>query len=1328
MSVEDPVYPLSSSEKAGKSSVSNTKIESIDEALVTRVLAINSRCRRLNLSCNLITCNNIDEAALSRLSSMLVYLNLSSNRLEGEVPKAFAVLTSLQALDLSRNDLVDIKALSVLKSLRRLDLAHNKISRWDQLEALHNGGLDLLTLRLEGNPVCSTLTGVKGEEQYSLLVKSLFPNIERIDDPESVGNHPQRLIGYSLGQIGAGEGGKGRRGSDSAISIASSSARTVNPGPPSPLLLEGSESTLVSHSDVAYRGTSSLSPSSSSLSAIASLHAARAAISAAATTRSAGSSRAATPALETMTSDISKTTHNTAVAEALYDKSRANEESRGESIDLNGQNQTRSQNDNTLKKDKDIDEEEGEEDEEEENEEEDEEEEEEEEEDDDNEDEEEVDEKEVEDNKRSEDKNRLAIDQSKPPLPPPFVRTLNREGREGLVPVAASDNNETMPSATLTTPEISMNAAVLTNEADLQLLSLVKGLPTTSAIPPLPPPLPPSYTQYSHPTTSSHLTTPARPPSLSALQSSSASSSSSSSGATHHAPPPLVPQVTLSSLGSPQSTPGRGSSVFETKTAYTPLLQPLPEDNQHQRQQHRFLNDDMLPSNISEMALLPSSKLLSMLKSAEQRLAAQDEVLAEYEATLSAAFQLQQDESVKNNAEIRDDGMDANVDEDFDDMSVQAMAYTRTLSSLRKDLIASRHAEANHLREVSETRGRERNLQLQFDALKEELGALKKELTNKEHQSAVSLEYHQRQSQENEDRLRSQFKENEDRLREQISSLQQRSQQQYSTYQIAIRKAENSAEDSRLEVLKEMEELRSRQAHELKEQQRRYASLIADADARAALVGRTLSASLSDASMLRTELLEAQTRLTSETIARETAEAALADTKAALSTAYQSESYGRQQARKAQEGKSLLGGLSHEVARTLSYCSNQADALERTVRDALSQLSARTAVVAGMLQGLKLSRQADSALVNALVDGINEERRVWTDSLSKQAERWHASQAAKKEYKFALAKLKAFRASSSSSQSYSDEQVENEEEEEYEEEVCVNSSSSHMVPTSSSTFALSTSLAALEVHTREKKRLMELLSSEQEDEIQSEAKLLSSTCIYTDFLTDQLLSSSTLSSESGTGSLTSSATTFDPTLSSLLSQELLISQLDKAHQELSILRPRLDAVLNLLEKGEGVEKSRATALTIKLEHTERRLELQRSDFNEATALAAKELQNEKEASIIALEKAEATRVRQVSAARDASLRSRSQSANLEARLQSTLDELKAVKEECKRLEKEAQVVMERSAMEQKEQINVFSDRLAAATKESEEGKRAKEEVEVLRKERDILLAALTKKQ
>jgi hypothetical protein len=1284
------------------------KILSLDLSLTQKVFSINSRCRRLNLSSNLITCERIDEAALSRFSSMLVYLNLSSNRLEGELPRSFCVLENLHSLDLSRNDIIDIKALAGIKSLKRLDVAFNKIARWEQLETLSEGGIDLLSLRLEENPVCFTITaGEKGKEQYTLLIKSLFPNIERIDDPESVGGYQRN--GNGNGNSNTGTSGE-RRGSDSGISIASSSARTVNPSPPSPLFLDNSETAHSFQSEGVTRASSS--------SSSASLTAARAALSAAASTRSAAASRATTPSFETIFDTNSKSTINTNC-----------------NVDMNGHNTIDMSKDKTLLHCKDIDKHGGNEeedinndeqddhdDDEEEEEEEDEEEEEEEEEEDEAESEEEDD----NNNDKKEEKDKEEVNLldhfSKPPLPPPFVRTHVREKDESLV-ASTHDLSQILQVSTTVPASLGIaNVSPILSVApvDLQIQpSTLHSIPIPSLL----------SGPYSHPSSSSHLATPARPPSLSALQSSSSSSSSSSFSSSLAPLPPSLPPVSLSSLGSPQSTPGRGTSVFETKISFTNVNTPAEIF-----QKNTKLDQDVFSASVAELAHVPSSKLLSMLKSAEQRLAAQDEILAEYEATLSTAFQLQQqqhDSAARSITASRDEREDVNtIEDDLDDVSVQAMAYTRTLSTLRRDLVASRHAETNGHREISESRARERTLQLQFDAIKEELDSVRKEIILKDQKTAVSLERQEQQVRENEERLREQYRDNENRMREQINLLQQRSQQQYATYQHTMRKAELASEESRNEILKEMEDLRTRQVIELKEHQRRCASLIADADARAALVGRTLSASLSDASMLRTELLEAQTRLTSETIKRETAEAALADTKAALSSAYQSESFGRQQARKALEGKSLLGGLSQEVAKTLTHCSNQADALERTVRDALTQLSARTAVAAGMIQGLKLCRLADSTIINSLIDGINEERHMWTEALSKQSERWQATNAAKKNYKSALAKFKAYKTVSNQQFGVNkktvaeeiDKEVEDEEEEEEEEE-------EDKTVVDSSLFSTSTSLAALEIHVREKKRLLTLLSTEHEEEIQAEAKLLASTCTYTDFCIDQLL----MNSATGKGevnnhsSLSSSATIVDPSFTSLLSNELVSAQLVAAQKELSILRPRLDAILTLLEKGEGVEKSHATALSVKLEHTERHLAQQRIEFDEAIELAAKELKNEKEASALALEKAEAARVRQVSAARDASLRSRSQSSNLEARLQTTLDELKIVKDECKRLEKEATLAIERSAQEQKIQIDAFSDRLAIATRESEEGKRAKEEVDVLRKERDILLAALTKK-
>lgn len=78
-------------------------IRSIDAALVERVWAVNPRVRRLNLSHQSIEHDRIYEDALLQLRE-LVYLNLSYNALVA-LPSCINVLTQLQALDISHNDM-----------------------------------------------------------------------------------------------------------------------------------------------------------------------------------------------------------------------------------------------------------------------------------------------------------------------------------------------------------------------------------------------------------------------------------------------------------------------------------------------------------------------------------------------------------------------------------------------------------------------------------------------------------------------------------------------------------------------------------------------------------------------------------------------------------------------------------------------------------------------------------------------------------------------------------------------------------------------------------------------------------------------------------------------------------------------------------------------------------------------------------------------------------------------------------------------------------------------------------------------------------------------
>lgn len=97
--------------QVGSSGSQQPLLTRLDAALVSRVLSINPRCRRLNLSHNAIS--RIDDdgcgddgcggALLAPLAG-LVYLDLSHNALRVVGP-AFSALANLQVLDVSRNEL-----------------------------------------------------------------------------------------------------------------------------------------------------------------------------------------------------------------------------------------------------------------------------------------------------------------------------------------------------------------------------------------------------------------------------------------------------------------------------------------------------------------------------------------------------------------------------------------------------------------------------------------------------------------------------------------------------------------------------------------------------------------------------------------------------------------------------------------------------------------------------------------------------------------------------------------------------------------------------------------------------------------------------------------------------------------------------------------------------------------------------------------------------------------------------------------------------------------------------------------------------------------------
>ncbi len=97
------------------SSPSTPLLTRVDESVVERVLAINPRCKRLNLSHNAIVDVADDDSQaradggippspiFARLPN-LVFLNLSFNQLRS-IGRAFAALPQLEVLDVSNNQM-----------------------------------------------------------------------------------------------------------------------------------------------------------------------------------------------------------------------------------------------------------------------------------------------------------------------------------------------------------------------------------------------------------------------------------------------------------------------------------------------------------------------------------------------------------------------------------------------------------------------------------------------------------------------------------------------------------------------------------------------------------------------------------------------------------------------------------------------------------------------------------------------------------------------------------------------------------------------------------------------------------------------------------------------------------------------------------------------------------------------------------------------------------------------------------------------------------------------------------------------------------------------
>jgi len=147
-------------------------LSSLDDDFVEGIVArFGATVTRINLSSNgLRGIGNID-----KISPCLEKLNLSQNDLIDIRP--LSKLATLTELNLSENSVADVSALVSLTRLETLDLSGNNISSLASLAEIAPHLSQLKSLNLFGNPICDTLG-------YPLPIFSLFPSLSLFDGLE----------------------------------------------------------------------------------------------------------------------------------------------------------------------------------------------------------------------------------------------------------------------------------------------------------------------------------------------------------------------------------------------------------------------------------------------------------------------------------------------------------------------------------------------------------------------------------------------------------------------------------------------------------------------------------------------------------------------------------------------------------------------------------------------------------------------------------------------------------------------------------------------------------------------------------------------------------------------------------------------------------------------------------------------------------------------------------------------------------------------------------------------------------------------------------------
>lgn len=144
-------------------------ITSITEDLVEAVVSrYGKKIEKLNFSGNGLR----GISKIGHISEVLTRLDLSKNDLVDIKP--LEVLTTLKFLDLSQNSITDPSALSVLSNLEYLDISGNCVKTPDCLMVFANSLTNLRSLNLSGNPICQSIG-------YPATIFSMLGQVRMID-------------------------------------------------------------------------------------------------------------------------------------------------------------------------------------------------------------------------------------------------------------------------------------------------------------------------------------------------------------------------------------------------------------------------------------------------------------------------------------------------------------------------------------------------------------------------------------------------------------------------------------------------------------------------------------------------------------------------------------------------------------------------------------------------------------------------------------------------------------------------------------------------------------------------------------------------------------------------------------------------------------------------------------------------------------------------------------------------------------------------------------------------------------------------------------------